>query len=292
MTGNDSQLLDLICANYERRMVAAERGLPASAARRLAKLRRQGLVLEFALVPAGKAFAAWTERHQVPETPPPLKGRQTRPSWTAERKAALIAAIRETGEVRKALVKLGLSPSSKAGPYAERRSDPEFRRQWDEALASSQRPRGGDVKRRAAEANNRQSQASGTKETTRSDAKRAQGVRPDSPSCPEHDGAYGSAAGASEIVRKEAAASAGSTATAVRPAAARTDGGTPKPNWLQNYAERLERAKAFLRGKSYAITPVSRDAAIASWWVSGYQGQFRNEQLVELAIARGLELPA
>jgi hypothetical protein len=71
----------------------------------------------------------------------------------------------------------------------------------------------------------------------------------------------------------------GTRATAVEPTGGRF--------WAEAYQARVEAAKAFLRSLSVSVVRADRDALVPGWLVSGYSGAFSNEQLVELAEARG-----
>lgn len=63
-------------------------------------------------------------------------------AWTADRKAAFIAALEETGSANKAAKRVGLKDSS--GVYYVRKADPDFAAAWDAVVAR----RGADAPKR------------------------------------------------------------------------------------------------------------------------------------------------
>jgi hypothetical protein len=63
-----------------------------------------------------------------------------------------------------------------------------------------------------------------------------------------------------------------------------------RPSGIFAYAERMRAAVAHLRARNFTVQRHSRDEIIARWHISGWNGLFSNEQLVELAVQHGLEL--
>jgi hypothetical protein len=75
-----------------------------------------------------------------------------------------------------------------------------------------------------------------------------------------------------------------SAAHAPAPAAASAPA-TKKGSWVEDYVTRVYGARTFLRGKGCGVTRASEDRS--TWFVSGWGGEFTNEQLVELAVSKG-----
>jgi hypothetical protein len=67
---------------------------------------------------------------------------------------------------------------------------------------------------------------------------------------------------------------------------------TPGAPRCISYAERMTAAIAHLRARNFVVQRHNRDELIARWHISGWNGLFSNEQLVQLAQHHGLELRA
>lgn len=268
MSQAEQALLDLLCANHERGVVFwGNCQLPRDARTAVAKFRMRGLLDFTRYLPSPSALYDWRARCALStslpggrttgeaDAPDPLATFAPVPSdeadapssggafvtsktprrastWPAERKDRFVAALEASGSKRRAMVAVGLKPTSYQALVDVTNVDAEF-----------------DVRIRAAltRLQVQEVQASGAKEVAASHAKPAQGVRPDSPSCPDDDGAYGGEALASEIIEKRAVPQDAVSAPVASPIAAAADGrsgGTQLAAWPPEFQEKLDRIAA------------------------------------------------
>jgi hypothetical protein len=146
---DDRTLLDLLCANHARGLIfASSTRLPSAARTSLRVLRNKGLVAFDRFLPSASAIADWQARQQAPApvAAEPLAKPEcasSREGWTAARKAAFLAAIRDGAGLAGALVAVGLSATTKKGQARARRADPAFDEAVAEALEARKQPRRG-----------------------------------------------------------------------------------------------------------------------------------------------------
>jgi hypothetical protein len=315
LTAQQRSFYECLLANRARGMaIARSTRLPSQMSRVVNNLRRLGLVEPETYRPiALPAPIAAVEARKAP-----VEGKAAQPKglWPADRCERFLGELARTGEVNAAVRALGLT--GKAGLYGMRKASPAFAARWDAALA---RFAAGEV---ADTASRPFASSDGLAEARRpSDAGSAgnDGADP----LPEQDREGAAAgeepelavveAGAERLGHRELGAGAElelkpeTVADRIRrlgkemsggapamPASARLSLGIATPttpvrrvSYIEGYIQRLEKAKAYLRGLSCSVVQASRDAVIPSWHVSGYTGAFSNEQLIQLAISRGME---